>query len=62
MTFAISTASWGWPQWFMAATILFTLITAAVFHGKAHADYNFPIRLMDMAITVIVLVFGGFFS
>ena len=61
MTFDL--LAWGWPQWTVAITYGVTLLLCAAFNGQPReGKHNFALSLMMVAIWVVILGFGGFWS
>ncbi|CAN7496076.1 hypothetical protein LJR231_003482 [Phyllobacterium sp. LjRoot231] len=58
----INTALWAWPQWTLLFLEALTLIGYCGLHGKPRVDYNFAHGIINFAITMGLLVFGGVFS
>lgn len=59
----IDASSWGWPQWVVLGYVAFGLLLYAALNGKPRIGvHNFPAHLVEYAIMVAVLAFGGFFA
>lgn len=52
----------GWPQWTYVALIGFNICVTAIKHGKPQGDYDVRAALAGAALTVFLLVCGGFFG
>jgi hypothetical protein len=56
------TAAWHWPQWTFLILMTLQLIGHAVKHGQSREPHNFPAGLIGYAITIFILICGGFFA
>lgn len=50
-----------WPQWLLLILFFIGVVMAAYEHGKPRKPENLFVHLIATAITLIILIFGGFF-
>ena len=56
------TAGWGWPQWALLRLMALTLLGHGVNHGKPREPHNGFLGSFDFALTLFILIAGGFFA
>lgn len=56
----------GWPQGIVLALILYNLINHGFNHGEPrhewYSHYNIGVQLVDDAVMLLILYWGGFFG
>jgi len=52
----------GWPQLIMISIIFLSLGVCAAKHGEPRKDYNIGISILDTALMITLLWWGGFFN
>jgi hypothetical protein len=65
----INVHTWAWPQYLEISLMFLSLIYVAGKNGKPRLEtdgsperYSFPMKLVNVALMIFILVFGGFFG
>lgn len=58
----INAAHWFWPQWTMAGLLVFSLARGLFKHGESDGTVSFWASLLSGAISLGLLIPGGFFK